>query len=249
MLSANIQAQRRDTLQNQQKARAVVNQMVAALGGEAYLSLEDSQVEGRVGRFDHGSSLGSRVYSRFWKWPDRERLEYAKDRDMLELFAGDNVHESTSRGMKQLDPNTEPNLWVYLQRRHHALETVVRRWLKDPGTALFYEGPSIAENRAVERVTIINADNDAVTLSIDADTHLPVKKVFSIRHPQNKDRDEVVEIYDNWKTVQGVNTPYNTLVTLNGELRFQYFVSKVSYNSHLPDSLFSLPAGSSTPQQ
>lgn len=247
-LFASLHAQTSTVPQNQQKARDLVNQMINALGGQAYLTLEDSQMEGRVGAFEHERSSGSKVYSRFWKWPDKERLEYAKDRNIVELFV-EEAHGTAFRGSKELDPRTEPGLELYIQRRHHALEIVVRQWLKEPSTALYYEGPTIAENHSAERVAISNADHDAVTLFIDVDTHLPVKKVFTILHPQSKDRDDVAEIYDNWKNVQGVNTPYNTLVALNGELRFQYFASKVSYNNHLQESLFSLPAGSSAQKQ
>ena len=71
-----------------------------------------------------------------------------------------------------------------------------------------------------------------------SNSHLPVKKIFILRDPQTRDRDEIAEVYDNWKKVQGINTPYNTLVMRNGELQRQYFVSNISYNNNLSDSLF-----------
>ncbi len=126
-------------------------------------------------------------------------------------------------------------------RRHYALEIVLRQWLNDPGTALFYEGPSLAENHSVERVTVMTVKGEAVTLLIDSNNHLPVKKIFITRDPQTRDRDEIDEIYDNWKLIDGINTPYNTLVTYNGDLYRQYYVSSVVYNSHLADSLFVTP--------
>jgi hypothetical protein len=226
---------------NQQKARALIDQMVATLGGQSYLTVQDSHIEGRTGRFYHGTSEGGSVYQRFWQWPDKERLEYTKARDIISLFVGEDAYETTFRGTHALDPKKDQDLYRYLLRRHYALEVVLRQWLNEPGTALFYEGPSLSENHSVERVTVMTSNAEAVTLLIDSGSHLPVKKTFITRDPQTRDRDEIDEVYDNWKKIDGINTPYNTLVTFNGELYRQYYVNSVTYNSHLADSLFSAP--------
>lgn len=222
---------------NQQKARAFIDRMIQALGGPAYMNLQDAESEGRTGVFYHERSEGSTVFHRFWQWPDKERLELSKQRDVVELTVGDERYEITFRGSRIVDPKKDYDVQVYLERRHHALEIILRQWLNAPGTALFDEGSSLTENHSVERITIINSQNDAVTIAIDTDTHLPVKKTFVIRDPQGY-RDEIGETYDNWKMVQGVNTPYNTLVTRNGELTRQYFLSSITYNNNLQASLF-----------
>jgi hypothetical protein len=227
---------------NQQKARAVLDRMIQALGGQAYMSLQDYQMEGRSGRFYHGSSGGSTVFYRFWQWPDKERVELTKQRDVVELTLGDQMYEVTFRGSRPIDPKKDPDALLFLARRRHALDIVLRQWLQDPGTALFDEGPDLAENHSVERVTIMTSSNDAVTLSIDTLTHLPVKKTFVFRDPQGY-RDEIAEVYDNWKVVQGINTAYNTLVLRNGDLQRQYFITTVTYNNHLSASLFQPGAG------
>ena len=222
---------------NQKRARTFIDQMVEALGGENYLKVQDGRFEGRVGRFDHDRSVGATVYLRMWQWPDKERIELTKARDIVQVIRGDTVYEITFRGVRPVDLSKDYQARIRSEERHHALEIIVRKWMSDPGIALFDEGPALVENHKVERVTIIDQKNDAVTLSIDADTHLPVKKSFVIRDPQGY-RDEMAEIYDNWKVVQGVNTAYNTLVTRNGELERQYFLSSAAYNIGLADSLF-----------
>ncbi len=222
---------------NQQKARAVLDRMIQALGGDAYLNLQDSESDGRYGRFYHGRSEASNVFHRFWEWPDKERLELTKQRDIVELTVGDQMYEITFRGSRLIDPAKDYESQVYLARQHHTLEIILRQWLKQPGIALFDEGAALAENHSVENISIITATNDAVTLSVDTDTHLPVKKTFVIRDPQGY-RDEIGEVFDNWKMVQGVNTPYNTLVTRNGELSRQYFLESIVYNARLQSSLF-----------
>lgn len=222
---------------NQQKARAVLDQMIQTLGGQAYLTLQDSESTGRSGRFYHERSEASTEYRRFWQWPDKERVELTKQHDIVQLTIGNEMYEITFRGSRLIDLKKDYDAQVYLERRHHALDVILRQWLNEPGIALFDEGPGLTENHSIERITIINSKNDAVTLSVDTISHLPVKKTFVIRDPQGY-RDEIGELYDNWKMIQGINTPYNTLVTRNGELMRQYFLSSITYNNHLQSSLF-----------
>lgn len=222
---------------NQQKARAMIDRMIQTLGGQAYLNLQDAENDGRYGVFYHERSEGSTVFHRYWQWPDKERIELTKQRDVIQLTVGDQMYEITFRGSRLIDPKQDYNAQVYLERRRQGLDVVLRQWLDQPGTALFDEGAALAENHSVERITIINSKNDAVSISIDTDTHLPVKKTFVIKDPQGY-RDEIGEVYDNWKMIQGVNTPFNTLVTRNGEVSRQYFLSSITYNNHPAASLF-----------
>jgi hypothetical protein len=223
--------------ENQKKARAVLDQMIKTLGGQAYLTLQNSESDGRSGTFYRGRSEGATLYHRLWEWPDKERVELTKQRDIIRLTLGAEMYEITFRGTRTVDLKQDYDSFIYVQRRIHSLETIVRQWINEPGVALFDEGPALVENHSVERVTVINAKNDAVTLSIDTDSHLPVKKSFVIRDPQGY-RDEIAEIYDNWKLIQGINTPYNVLVTRNGELQRQYFLNTISYNVPMQASLF-----------
>ncbi|HEY6251678.1 MAG TPA: hypothetical protein VI685_17100 [Candidatus Angelobacter sp.] len=230
-------ASRESAQSNQQKARAFIDRMIQALGGSAYLNLEDGEFQGRYGVFYRERSEGSDIFHRFWQWPDKDRWELTKQRDVIQLTLGDQMYEVTFRGSRLINPTLDYNARISLERHHHALEIILRQWLNAPGTALFDEGPNLVENHNVERITIINSQNDAVTIAIDVDTHLPVKKSFVIRDAQGY-RDEIGETYDNWKMIQGVNTPYNTLISRNGELTRQYFLSSASYNLRLQSSLF-----------
>src|SRR5262249_54228968 len=151
-------------------------------------------------------------------WPDKDRWEITKQRDVVQLYLGDTAYEITFRGAHEMDPKKDESVRWTLIRHQYALPNILRTWLNAPGTALFYEGQSLAEGRMADRITIINAQNDAVTILVDTNTHLPVAKTYTIRDPQSRERDSESEIYDNWRMVQGVNTPYNTALTHNGDL-------------------------------
>ncbi len=105
------------------KAKQVLDSMIRALGGDAYLSLRDMKVEGRSYAFYHGrpSGLGV-VFWRFWEWPDKDRVELTKQRDVVELYLGDKGYEITYKGTATQDPKL---LAEYLRRRDHSLEVVI----------------------------------------------------------------------------------------------------------------------------
>src|ERR671939_642917 len=70
--------------ENAKKARAVIEQMIAALGGERYMSVQSYEQEGRASSFYHGSPNGSTTpFWRFVKLPDKERVELLKTREWV----------------------------------------------------------------------------------------------------------------------------------------------------------------------
>lgn len=218
------------------KAKALLDQMIQALGGQAYLNIQDTYQEGRTYSFYHGrpNSLGI-LYWRFTKFPDKERVELTKKRDVIYVYNGDKGYEITFKGTALADAKTMAD---YLRRRQYSLDWILRRWLNEPGVALFYDGPAVAEQKQAEQVTIMNAHDQAVTIYIDPDTHLPIKKSFSWRDPVDKEKNVEDEVFDNFRPVQGVMTPYSVTRYYNGDMANQRFLNTVSYNRGVSDSLF-----------
>ena len=221
---------------NAQKARALLEQCMQALGGQAWLSVQDMEQQGRSYSYYQGqpNSLGT-LFWRFWKYPDKDRVELTKQRDVVYLNVGDKGYEITYKGTAAQEP--EP-LADFNRRRHHSLEIVLRQWLNQPGTALFYDGPAVAEQKPADSVTLLSADNDSVTLFLDQRTHLPIKKTFEWRDPRDRLKNVEGEIFDNWRAEQGVMTPHSLLRTHNGDITNQRFITNVRYNVGIPDSMF-----------
>ncbi|MBV9574617.1 MAG: hypothetical protein JOY93_11235 [Acidobacteriales bacterium] len=84
----------------------------------------------------------------------------------------------------------------------------------------------------------MNSTGLAVTLYVDLNTHLPVKKTFSWRDPADKLRNTEDEVYDNYHLVQGIMTPFSVTRYYNGDMSTQRFLNSVSYNKGLSDDLF-----------
>jgi hypothetical protein len=226
------------TQSNQQKARALVDQMIQALGGQAFLTVQDYYAEGRSGSFHNESLQGWSLFYRYWKWPNQERTEFTKQRDVVRLYLGDEAYEITYKGVQLLNPEKDDRVKQGLIRRYYSLENVLREWLSQPGVLLLDEGPSLSEGQMAEKITIINNKNESVTIFVSPDTHLPLEKRFSVRDPRYRDRDEESTIYGNWKVIDGVNTPRMVLTRRNGETIYQEIILNITYNTHPAESLF-----------
>jgi len=229
-----------DAAQNAQKARVTLDAMIKALGGDAWLNIKNSMEEGHVAAFYHGQpDLGTVELWQFHAWPDHDRVEVTKHRDVVEFYVGREGWEVTYRGKKAMQKDL---LDDFLRRRDHSIETAVKVWLKDPQTILVYEGHNMAERHMVEQVTLISPQNESVTIQTDVQTHLPMRRSFQWRDPIYKDKNTDAEEYDDYHTIDGFPTPFNITRFKNDEMVRQYYVNKVEYNRALPDDFWDVDA-------
>jgi hypothetical protein len=221
--------------ENAKQAKAALDRMIRALGGDAYLTYQSRDETGRTYRFYHGEPQGTGVqFWRYWQYPDKDRIELTKQRDWVVVYNGDQAWEMTFRGTALLD---REDLKEYLQRREYSNEYVLRRWLKAPGTSLFYEGTTISESKPAEKITIMDAQNRSVSYYIATDSHLPVRKTFTVRDATGE-RTEQAEVYDNYRLLQGIQTPLSWAWFKNGEMDRQRFLNTVTYNTPQPAARF-----------
>lgn len=218
------------------KARNLLTQMIEAMGGDAYMNLQSIEQTGMSYAFYNSrpNSLGTEFH-RIFKFPDKDRTELTKQRDVVYIVNGDKGYETTYKGTTLQDPTTWRD---YVRRRNYSVEWLLRGWLKQPGTQIYYDGTAIAEQRMSDVVTLMNAKNESASFYIDQNTHLPIKKTFTFRDPVDKQKDEEGEIYGNWRPEGGINTPHSIVRTHNGEYTNQRFIKSVNYNVAAPDSLF-----------
>lgn len=221
------------------KAKNLIGQMIQALGGDAYLHVQDITQEGRTNGFYHGRPTGGTApFWRFYKFPDKERVELTKKRDWIVIHNGGRGTETTFHGTR---PEDEDANREYKLREEYSMETVLRGWLNAPGTVFFYDGAGFTDNHQVEKVTVANAANQQETFSIDISTHLPIRKSFTVRDPKYKDKDTYAEIFSEYRLIQGVQTPLVITRMKDDEMISQRFMTKVLYNQGLKDDFFVPP--------
>ncbi|MCU1323308.1 MAG: hypothetical protein JWM43_2957 [Acidobacteriaceae bacterium] len=234
----------------EQRGRILLDQMVAALGGDAWLHRKDMTVRGRTAAFFRGAPngyvveySGNRQFAQDGK-AEAERIGFITDKsmilpgkkiDIVQVWVDNQGYEVTFKGCV---PLPKEQVEDYFRRRDHSIEAVIRIWLKQPGVIVIAEGTSMVERRLADKVSVLSANNDAVTIELDASTHLPLRRTFQWRNTQFKDHDEDAEQYDGYQTFQGLPTAMTLTRYHNGDMASQRFFSKVEYNSNLSPDLF-----------
>lgn len=225
---------------NASQARTALDAMVKAMGGPAWLNLKSQMRSGHVAAFYHGKpSGGTTEYWEFHSWPDHDRVEYTKHRDVLQFYVGRTGWEVTYKGKA---PLPQEQVDDYLRRRDHSIETVVKTWLNDPKTILVYEGQHLAERHLAEQVTLISPQNEAVTILMDVQTHLPLRRSFEWRDPLYKDKNLDAEEYDDYHVMDGLPTPLTITRFKNDDMISQRFIDKATYNQPLAADFWSVEA-------
>jgi hypothetical protein len=219
-----------------QKAALVLDRMVAALGGERWMTITDIEQEGRSASFYKGTPNGG--YTLFWSFhrvPDHDRVEATKQRNVVQIINRNDAWEITFQGKHRLEKDVSED---FIRRRDHSIEAVLRTWLKKPGNVLFYGGQRMAERHLADEVTVLTGENDSVTLLVDSNSHLPRTRTFYWRDPVYKDKNQDDETYDNWHLADGLPSAFIVTRYRNADMTRQVYLSKVSYNQGLPDAMF-----------
>lgn len=229
--AAQTQTVEDDAARNAKQARAALDAMVQALGGDAWLNLKNTYRHGHAAGFYHGDpDPGTLELFEYHAWPDRDRVDATKHRDVVSFFIGREGWEITYRGKKAVP---QEQLDDFLRRRDHSIETVVKLWMIDPKTILIYEGQHLAARHLADEVTLISPQNEAVTIFMDAQSHLPIRREFQWRDPIYKDKNTDAEEYDDYHPIEGIPTPLRITRYKNDETVRQFYVDKVEYNRDL----------------
>jgi hypothetical protein len=223
------------------KAKVLVQQAIQALGGDIWLNVRDRETQGRGYSFHHGRpSNGGAVFWSFSQYPDKQRDEITKERDIAELYVGNKGYEITYKGVH---PMKDEDLTNYLRLRHYSLDAVLRAWVNEPGMLFLFEGNAIAAQHAALRVSLTNTKNETVTLYFDTDTHLPVKKTFEWRDPVDRQKNLEEEVYENYRPVSGTMQPYNVTRFFNGDMAAERFLNSITINEGLDQAMFDPNSG------
>lgn len=239
-----------DGMTQEQLGKKLIDEMVFALGGPAWEDRKYMEVSGRTAAFYRGAPNGSIVEYTGWRrfpgsgQPAAERIGFLTDKsmffpgkkmDIVQIFTAGTADEVTYKGRKTLPKEI---IVDYYRRQKHSIENVVDEWLKTPGVMVISEGQTMVERKIADKVTVLSANNDAVTIELDSVSHLPLRRTFKWRNEQFKDFDEDTETYDDYHAVDGLPTPYTLTRYRNGDMTNQRFYTKVEYNKDLSPDLF-----------
>jgi hypothetical protein len=229
--------------QDEEKIQKLFETAIAALGGDAFLKVTDIVSEGNLFFFDRdGNSSGLIKYNDWTKLPDKSRNELGnrkKERDVT-VF---NLQKSEGwilEGQKPTRDATPDEMKGFVAAVKHSLDTIMRTRYKDPANKLFYLGPGEGSDVTLETIKLLDPENDEVTIYFDRLSGLPAKIEYRSLDKRGVQLRHVDE-FSQWLTIQGIKTPMRTDGFVNGRKSSQMFVTKIAYNTAVPDSFFSKP--------
>jgi hypothetical protein len=235
----------------EQRGREIVNEAIAALGGEKFLNMQDRRETGRAYSFNNTriSGLARAKISVRYLAPQagtiamRERQSFGrKEKDIDEAYTlyleDGKVWDVTFRGAKEMD--AELGERYRLSTLHNVLY-IFRQRMKEKGLIIEHRGGDVIDYKPVDIVDITDSENRVTTVHFHRSTKLPVKQMFKRRNTA-KLQDEEVTVFDKYLDVNGVLWPRVVQRYRNGDKVFEMFAEKVEINIGLLDNIFSLPS-------
>ena len=223
----------------QQRGKRVVDECLQALGGDRYLNMENRVETGRAYSFYRDKLTGlsiATIYTRYdsgvadtaHNLAQHERDNYGKKEDYGTLFTDQEAWDITYRGARPLPVE---RFQRYKETTLRDVFYIIRVRLHEPGWIMESKGADVIENRPVEIVDLIDADNLTTTVYFDQITKLPVRQVFFRRDPVTKDRNEEVTHFTKFRDAgNGVQWPFAIESDRNGEKIYEIFSDSVEVN-------------------
>jgi hypothetical protein len=219
-----------------QQARQVVDQAIAALGGERYLQARYRSGEGYIYSFNSSGELNGGG-TRFWAWyrfPADERIELTKDRNVIYIYAGGQGWEITYKGVA---PVLRRALSEYQNAAAHSLDVILKTWASDPNTLILDQGQNNFDQAPVESILFTTQSGESATVDFSLRTHLPLRVRWPRVDTDTGGHYEQSVVYGNWSDIGGIEAAFSQDEFQGPQKLEQRNYTKLSFAA-FPDSLF-----------
>jgi len=231
------------------KGKQIVDQAIAALGGDRFLHMQNRVASGRIYSFFHNELSGfdvARIYTQYLDHLPakgvavQEREVLGKKQDYSYLFLENQGWDVTYRGAR---PIPDENWDRYVRTTRNDILYFLRQRRNEPGLQFDYIGSEVHLSSHVEVVDIIDAQNQTIRVYFDHNTMLPIRESYTWMDTQTGQRDDAVTQFDKYRDAGGVMWPFTIERERNGYKVYQMFSSKVEVDEPLPPKIFELPPG------
>jgi hypothetical protein len=222
--------------QSAAKAKQIIQDGIAALGGSAYLNEKDVTCTGTFSNFGHSGELsGFTKFEDFEIFPDKDRFENVPKHNIISVYNGDKgwtldrggVSEAAATDVADWEEGLKTDLNNLLRNRIHEKSMIFR-----------YLGPDTVDRLEVDWVELVDSENRTIHIAFSKTTHLPIRKTVETRNPNTQMKSEEVEYYSLYHPIDGIMTPFQIARDRNGLKYYQVFFDKCDYNTGLSDSFF-----------
>jgi len=218
------------------KAKQILAQMLEAMGGQAYLSVRESQCTGRVSQFGHNNDLMSYLeFKEYWQFPDKNRTDFGKKGNIIDLFNGKEGWTMDHDGVTEEPADRVDEFQAKLQNDPVHL---FRYRLKEEGMVYRYGGTDLIDLKPVDWVEMSDREERTYRIAVERDNHLMARFKMILRDSVSGQRVEELTSYANYHMLGGVATPLQVAKTREGRRVLQAFYDSCSYNPNLAANFF-----------
>ncbi len=242
--------------QSAAKAKGVLRQVIATLGGSAYLNVRDSDCEGRVAQFgSSGDLMGFTSFRDLWLLPAKDRVEYIAKGEhtvlafllgvddlsishggvLVTVFDGDQGWILDKSGVIDQPEDVTKN---FAEQVKSGMNNMLRSRMNEDGVEFRYAGTDIVDLKEVEWIEFTDRDHRALRMAAEKSTHLPLRWVVEKRDPETREHTEIATSYTQFISLDGVLTPLSITRAQNGRRVTQTYLSSCKYNSNPSPQLF-----------
>jgi len=222
------------------KAQALLDRVLQALGGSAFLNFQTLTTHGRL--FSLSSAGEGFVYfDSQTQFPDKRRLAYGlstKSKPIIVINNGDLGWEIDRMGMVHLD-SADIRQWRFANR--YGLENLLRLRIHEPGTLVQAAGVDFVNNLPVDILEIVDASQTQIKLCLEHQTALPVEITYRKWNTELNDWDDYADDYADFRRFQGVGTPMHITHSRNGRRYSEVYRNSAAYNETYPQKIFQDP--------
>jgi hypothetical protein len=222
--------------QSAAKAKALLQEEIAALGGSAYLGVHDYTCEGRLAQFAHSGDLNAYPpFKDFWILPDKNRTEWDKKATIVDLFVG---NQAWSLDRSGVNPQSAEAIADFQEQVKTDMDNVLRFRLKEDGMTFRYAGTDIVDLQQIEWVELVDRDDTTMRFALDESTHLPIRYEVITRNAATRERSEKDTLYSEYIPIDGVNTPRKISQSQDGRQIYAASYTDCQYNTNPDPNLF-----------
>jgi len=211
---------------------ATIDAMIKALGGQAFLDVDDIHTSGRFFSFTRGELTGADTFTDYIKFPDMERTEFGTKVKSITINRGKQGQKV--EGKKEPADQTAGEVEEFSKGFKTSFDYVLRFVVHDRQTTIQNLPSEIVDFKRTDVVELRDSVKNRIRFYIDRDTHLPVKMQVR-RSDDSKLREEQ---YANWHAFAGVMTPLFVSRYIDGVKTMEIRAETVTYNSDLAENLF-----------
>jgi hypothetical protein len=237
----------------EQRGKRVVDEAIAALGGDAFMRVQDRVESGRAYSFDNNRLSGltiATIYTRYLnnaapappgqlQVVEREAFGKEENSGFLLFTEKPEGWDVTFRGAHPID---DDRLESYRDNTIHNIFYMLRMRMGEPGFSFYSKGSDLYESRPVNIVEITGGDDVTVTVYFDQFTKLPIRQIHKHRNKEYHDFDTLVSAFAKYHDVGGrIQWPMTIRRERNGDKIYEMFSDSVEINKGLRDELFHLP--------